>query len=112
LWLGGSVAAVVAGGVGGRLLLRKRYAPTPYDDLIGLVEDRDAAAQIGETVLAEVDDFEPVGMAEDLRTRIAGHPLAKVLPEDASDGRVVEAGGWVLPETLGLICALAAKAAG
>jgi hypothetical protein len=112
LWLGGSVAAIVAGGIGGRLLLRKRYAPTPYDDLIGLVEDRDAAAQIGETVLAVVEDFEPVAMAAELRPRIAGRPLATVLPEDARNGRLVEAGGWVLPETLGLICALAAKAAG
>jgi hypothetical protein len=111
LYLGGSAAVLVAGGVGGRLLLRKRYAPTPYDDLIALVHDRDAAAQIGETVLAQVDDFEPVAMAVDLRTRIAGRPLGAVLTEDAGDEKLVEAGGWVLPETLGLICALAAKAA-
>jgi hypothetical protein len=112
LWLGGSAVVLVAGSVGGRLLLRKRYAPTPYDDLIALVDDRDAAAQIGETVLAEVEDFEPVAKAADLRTRIAGRPLAAVLTEDAGEDRLVEGGGWVLPETLGLICALAAKAAG
>jgi hypothetical protein len=51
-------------------------------------------------------------MAADLRSRIAGRPLATVIAEDASDGRLVEGSGWVLPETLGLICALAAKAAG
>ncbi|GAA0570383.1 hypothetical protein [Rhizomicrobium electricum] len=112
LWLGGSAAVLVAGGVGGRLLLRKRYAPTPYDDLIALAHDRDAAAQIGETVLAEVDDFEPIAMAVRLRARIAGRPLATALTDDVAKGHLVEGGGWVLPEMLGLICALAAKAAG
>ena len=108
---GGGVVVVAAAGVGGRLLLRKRYAPSPYDDLLGLLEDRDAAAQIGETVLAEVEDFEPKTLADELRARIANRPLAAVTAEDANEGRVVEGGGWVLPETLGLLCALAAKAA-
>ncbi len=107
---GGGAAAVIAAGVGGRLLLRKRYAPSPYDDLLALLEDRDAAAQIGETVLAEVDEFEPTAMAEQLRKHIAGRPLSVVTAEDAADARIVEGGGWVLPETLALICALAAKA--
>ena len=109
---GATVAGVVAIGVGGRLVLRKRYAPTPYDDLIAKLEDRDGGAQIGETVLAEVEDFEPVALASGLRGRIAGRKLADVAVEDAQKGRLVEGGGWVLPETLGLICALAAKAAG
>jgi hypothetical protein len=110
--VGGGAAAVVAGGaVGVRLMLRKRYAPTPYDDLIALVRDRDGAAQIGETVLAQEERFEPLAKAAALRTRIAKRPLAAVLTEDADQHRLVEAGGWVLPETLGLICALAAKAA-
>lgn len=106
----GGIAAVAGLGLGGRYLLRKRYAPSPYDDLIALVDDRDAAAQIGETVLAEVEEFEPVTMADTLRARIHGRPLAQVLAEDVSEARLVEANGWVLPETLGLICALAAKA--
>jgi hypothetical protein len=109
---GGGTVAVVAAGVGARLLLRKRYAPTPYDDLIAKLEDRDAGAQIGEMVLAEVEDFDPVALSSGLRSRIAGRKLAAVVSEDASSGRLVEGGGWVLPETLGLICALAAKAAG
>lgn len=108
---GGGIVAVAAAGVGGRMLLRKRYAPSPYDDLLDLLEDRDAAAQIGETVLAEVEEFEPKTLADELRTRIAKRPLAVVMAEDATEGRVVEGGGWVLPETLGLLCALAAKAA-
>lgn len=107
---GGGVVAVAAAGVGGRMLLRKRYAPSPYDDLLALLEDRDADAQIGEAVLAEVEDFDPKVLADDLRSRIAKRPLAAVVVEDASEGRLVEARGWVLPETLGMLCTLAAKA--
>lgn len=109
--MAGGGAAVIAAGVGGRMLLKKRHAPSPYDDLIALLDDRDADAQIGETVLAEVEEFEPTELAQQLRERIAGRPLAAVLQQDLSEGRVVEAAGWVLPETLGMICALAAKAA-
>ena len=108
---GGGAAAVAGLGAGARLLLRKRYAPSPYDDLLSLLDDRDADAQIGETVLAEVDDFEPQATADDLRARLAKRPLAAALAEDAAQNRLVEASGWVLPETLGLLCALAAKAA-
>ena len=109
LMAGGGVVGWLAAGVGVRLLLRKRYAPSPYDDLLVLLENRDAAAQIGETVLANIDGFESPATAAQLRKHIAGRPLAAVTAEDAAQGRVVEAGGWVLPETLGLICALAAK---
>lgn len=109
---GAAVTGAVIGGVGARLLFRKRFSPTPYDDLIALVDDRDGAAQIGETVLAKSEDFEPLALAASLRTRIAKRRLATVIAEDAANGRLVEGGGWVLPETLALICALAAKAAG
>ncbi len=111
LLLGGGLVVVAGGGVGARFLLRKRYAPSAYDDLLVQLDDRDAAAQIGETVLASVEDFEPATMAARLRQRIARRPLSVVSVEDAGAARLVEAGGWVLPETLGLICALAAKAA-
>ena len=107
---GGGIA-VIGAGLTGRLLLRKRHGPTPYDDLLGLLDDRDADAQIGETVLAEVEDFDPKTMADELRARIGKRSLAAVLEDDIAVGRVVEAGGWVLPESLGLLCALAAKAA-
>lgn len=108
---GGSLAAVAAGGVAVRSLLRPRFAPTPYDDLIALLADRDGGAQIGETVLAGSEDFEPIALAARLRQHIAGRTLASVLGADAAAGRLIEAGDWVLPETLGLICGLAAKAA-
>jgi len=110
--IGASIgAAAGVAGVGGRYFLRKRHAPSPYDDLLALLDDRDADAQIGETVLAEIEDFDPQATADDLRARLAHNTLSGLMAEDASEGRLVEAGGWILPETLGALCALAAKAA-
>jgi hypothetical protein len=107
----GGAVVLAAAAFEGRRLLRKRYAPSPYDDLLALLDNRDANAQIGEAVLAEIDDFDAKLVADELRERIAKRPLAQVMSEDASEGRVQEAGGWVMPETLALLCALAAKAA-
>jgi hypothetical protein len=108
----GAGGAVVLAAVGfeGRRLLRKRYAPSPYDDLLALLDDRDADAQIGEAVLADSDDFDAKTAADELRGQIGKRPLAQVMSEDVSEGRLLEAGGWVMPETLALLCALAAKA--
>jgi len=107
----GGVVVLAVGGYEGRRLLRKRYAPSPYDVLLALLDDRDADAQIGEAVLADIDDFDPKLAADELRERIGKRPLAQVMIEDIGEGRVQEAGGWVMPETLALLCALAAKAA-
>ena len=107
----GGVAVLAAAAFEGRRLLRKRYAPSPYDDLLALLDDRDANAQIGEAVLADIDDFDAKTVADELRQRIAKRPLAQVMREDVGEERVAEAGGWVMPETLALLCALAAKAA-
>jgi hypothetical protein len=107
----GGVVVLAAAAFEGRRLLRKRYAPSPYDDLLALLDDRDADAQIGEAVLADIDDFDPKLAAEELRDGIAKRPLAQVAIEDVGEGRLLEANGWVMPETLALLCALAAKAA-
>ena len=107
---GSATVLAVAALESGRLL-RKRYAPSPYDDLLALLDNRDADAQIGEAVLAGLDDFKSKVAAANLRARIGNRGLGEIMREDASEGRLGEAGGWVLPETLALLCALAAKAA-
>jgi hypothetical protein len=107
---GGLLAVAAVAALEGPRLLRKRYAPSPYDDLLRLLDDRDADAQLGEAVLADRGDFDADAVAEELRARLAGRPLSDVMREDAQQGRVTEADGWVLPETLALLCALAAKA--
>jgi hypothetical protein len=109
----GAATAVAAGlaVVEGPKLLRKRHAPSPYDDLLDKLDDRDACAQIGEEALAGRTGFDPAKVAADLRRRLRFRRLSSACTEDAAAGRVTETGGWVLPETLALLCALAAKAA-
>ena len=107
----GGTVVLASAAFEGRRLLRKRYASSPYDDLLALLDDRDADAQIGEAVLAEIDDFDAKAVSADVRERIGKRSLSQVMIEDAGDGRVLEANGWVMPETLALLCALAAKAA-
>jgi hypothetical protein len=107
---GGTVVLAAAAFEGARLL-RKHHAPTSYDDLLARLDDRDADAQIGEAVLANVKDFNAKTVAADVRARLEHDTLAQVASRDAVEGRLLEANGWVMPETLGLLCALAAKAA-
>jgi hypothetical protein len=107
----GSAVVLAAAAFEGSHLLRKRHAPTSYDDLLSRLDNRDADAQIGEAVLANIDDFNVKTVAADARARLQSKTLAQVVSEDAREGRLLEAGGWVIPETLGLLCALAAKAA-
>ncbi len=109
--IGAGGAVVVAGGVfEASRLLRKRYAPSAYDDLLKHLEDRDQAIAIGEAVLAETGAFDTKAVADKLRARLAHGSWEQVTGEDAAAGRILEAHGWVLPESLALLCALAAKA--
>ena len=107
----GSAVVLAATAFEGSRLLRKHHAPTPYDDLLSRIDNRDAAAQIGEAVLAKFDDFDAKTVAADMRARLEHNTLVQVASGDAVEGRLLEAGGWVIPQTLGLLCALAAKAA-
>ncbi|MDE2135751.1 MAG: hypothetical protein KGJ49_14280 [Alphaproteobacteria bacterium] len=109
--MGAGGAAVLAATAFEGRLLRKRYAPTPYDDLLARLDDRDADAQIGEAVLADVEGFDAKAASAGVRQRLARHTLAQAVGADAAEGRLLEASGWVLPQTLALLCALAAKAA-
>lgn len=107
----GVAVAVVGGGYEATRLFSKRHAPSPYDDLLAKIGDRDAGAQIGEAVLADFREFDAKTTAAGLRAKLSKNDLATVVQQDAAAGRLLEAKGWVLPETLGLLCALAAKTA-
>lgn len=110
--IGAGGAVIVAGAAfEGSRLLRKRYAPSPYDDLLTLLHDRDADAQLGEAVLAGKESFDATAVATGLREKLKLGSLAQVETKDAAEGRLDEARGWVLPEALADLCALAAKAA-
>jgi hypothetical protein len=82
----------------------------PYGDLLAGLGDRNDAAMVGRAVLADAPSFQAHKAAESLRRAIGQKPLAEVLLREAVQGRIVETQGWVLPQTLTLLCALAAKA--
>ena len=87
-----------------------RHKATAYDDLLALLDDRDAGAQIGEAVLAEYGGFAAASAADRLRGKLKHGSLAGIAAKDAAEGRLWETRGWVLPETQALLCALAARA--
>jgi hypothetical protein len=91
------------------LLGRHFHSAAGYDDLLSGLGDRDAASRVGEAVLTEDETFEASRIAQKLRKQIAHRPLTTVLAEDLAQDRVIEAQGWILPETLALLCGLSAK---
>jgi len=109
-----AVGAVVGLGVaGGAVYEASRQlghrAPGAPGDLLAGLGDRENAILVGRAVLAEDGTRFPHDAGR-LRRMLGQRPLAEVLVEDAVQGRVVETQGWVLPETLTQLCALAAKA--
>jgi hypothetical protein len=109
--LGAILGLGVIGGVAYEVpaLVRRRFAPSAYDDLLAGLGERDAANRLGVAVLEEAEVFEPARVARQLRHRIDQRPLQTVLASDLEEGRIVETEGWVLPETLALLCGLSAK---
>ncbi|MBV9572148.1 MAG: hypothetical protein JO056_12990 [Alphaproteobacteria bacterium] len=105
------LAIVAAGAIALRpdRLLRKRYPPTPYDDLLGLLTDRELARQIGRVYLSGHANFTSATAAGALRKHIAHRPLEIVLTDEVASGQLVEAAHWIMPETLVGLCALAAR---
>lgn len=107
----GGVAVVAGAGFTASRLLRKRYAPSPYDDLLALLDNRDGDAMIGETVLAGKPGFDAAAVADKLRQKLKQSSLADLAAKEAAEGHILEGHGWVLPESVAELCALAAKAA-
>ena len=100
--------AVVGGAV---IATRLGHKSTPYDDLLALLADRDADAKLGAAVLADKGDIDTAAVAADLRERLKHGSLADLAAKEAAAGQILEGKGWVLPETVALLAALAAKAA-
>ena len=99
-----AATAAVAGAVYELPRLFRNRARGEYADLANLLDDTDQAAIVGRALPA-TDIHE---QAAAVRTRLQGRALSDVLSEEAARGALVEAGGWVLPETLGTLCAMAA----
>ena len=86
-------------------LFVKHYAPTPYDDLLVQLVDREQAAKLGARMTG---GGEAATLAAQLRGTMKDG-LAAAAAADAAAGRVVEVDGWVVPQSLARLAMLAAK---
>lgn len=98
-------AAVAAGLYRFTDLLVKHYPPTPYDDVLDKIVDREQAARLGAHVPVQGD---AAALAARLRVAVPGRVQAAA-DADIAAGRLVEADGWLVPETVAWLAALAAK---
>jgi hypothetical protein len=87
-------------------LLVKHYPPTPYDDLLVQLVDRQQAARLGAHVATAPD---AAHLAAQLRAALKPGSLGATAEADVAAGRTTEVDGWVLPQTIVLLSALAAK---
>ena len=99
-------AAVAAGLYRFTDLFVKHYPPTPYDDVLEALVDREQAARFGASVPGTMD---ATGLAEKLRPVLKSGGLGEAADADIAADRLVEVGGWVVPESVALLSALAAK---
>ena len=87
-------------------LLVKHYPPTPFDDVLAALKDREQAARLGARLK---DAPAPEALAARLRPLLKPGGLTAAAKADAGAGRLVEIEGWVVPESVALLSALAAK---
>ena len=88
-------------------LFVKHYPPSPYDDVLAALADRERAARFGALVH---DVSAPAPLAARLRSILKSNGLAGAAASDIAAGRLAEVDGWVVPESVALLSALAAKA--
>ena len=87
-------------------LLVKHYAPTPYDELLMRLTDREEAAKLGGQLTGP---FDLASQSARLRDRFRKQDLTSAANSDIAAGHLVELGGWVVPETVALLSVLAAR---
>ena len=108
---GGAVLATVADGIAAwkLRLFKPHYPPTPYDDVLNRLDDREWARKFGAQALKTMPDFAPAAAAARLRTLLGNDTLEAAALRDAQADRLVEAANWLVPESVALIAALAAR---
>jgi hypothetical protein len=87
----------------------KHYAPTPYDDVLGRLLDREQAIRFGKAALPGMKGFDVRHAAAKLRVNLRDGGLSVAATIEAVNGRIIEADGWLVPESVALLSALAAK---
>jgi hypothetical protein len=87
-------------------LFVKHYPPTPYDDVLAALADRKQAAKFGASVPNMPDAN---ALAVKLRASFKPGGLGIAARADAAAGRTIEVDGWVVPQSVAMLSALAAK---
>jgi hypothetical protein len=108
---GAGLLAAVGLALNWRTIARKHYPPTPYDDLLSRLADRDWAAKFGVLAQPVLPGFTPARAAARLRTLLGNGALQDAALRDARTGAIVEVAGWQTPESVALMAALAASQA-
>jgi hypothetical protein len=106
--IAGLVAASVAVAAGLHRftnLFVKHYPPTPYDDVLAALVDREQAAKLGAAIPGRL---ESQSLAAQLRASLAPG-LAAAAQSDVAAGRMMEVDGWLLPQSVALLAALASR---
>lgn len=109
-----SALALIGVGIAGGIaveaprLLRRRIR-SPFDDITNQLTDPDRAIAVGQAVLKTEPGFDAARVANALRVRKGS--LADLCHADLAAGRLREAEGWVLPESLALACTILADQA-
>ena len=102
-----AVVAAASGAAAWRFhLFGPYYPPTPYDDLLHQITDREPARVFGQAALKIMPGKNAASLASALRGQ-AG--LAALATSDPGKGRVTEVSGWVVPESVARYAALAAS---
>lgn len=91
-------------------IFAKHYPSTPYDDVLARLQDREQAAKLGTAALRALPGFDAGQTAGKLRTVFGAGGLSVAATIDAVNGRLVEVDGWLLPQSVALLSALAATA--
>lgn len=87
----------------------KHYPPTPFDDVLARLDDRQQAAELGAAALKSQPDFDAEASAQRLRAALGHGSFREVVLADAETGRVQVVDGWVVPQSVAVLSAIAAK---
>ncbi len=104
----GALAAAGAAALGGAYeagLFRAR-PKGPYGDVLQSLDDLSDAPVVGRAYLADTKNFDAKAAAADLRARLAHQTFSELLDADIAGNQLAEAGRWVLPQSLAVVCAL------
>jgi len=104
--LGGVVALLAAGGAAWKFrLFGKHYPPTPYDDLLGQIVEREPAIAFGAAARKAL----PAAAQIAATLRKDGRVLGATAQTEPGEGKITEVAGWVVPQSVALYAALAAQ---